>query len=605
MLIGGRYETIRELSKGGVGKTYLADDTYRRGGPKVVVKRYKPRMNHSVVLQAAREIFEAEAKVFATLGKHDQIPRQVAYFEQNSEFYLVQEFIDGHSLKLPLGIKLEEDEAIALLQEVLEVMVFVQHHKVIHLDINPNNLLRRWRDRKLTLLDFGSIKVIRTLGLDASGALTQSLDVGTPGYVPKEQQENNPQLCSDVYSIGMIIIQALTGFLPNQLPRDPDMQEVIWHDQAPQISQNFSDILDYMVCYDPAIRFQTAADVLEALGLPVPEVAQIAPPIATQPQPEVKKPGYSVISPRFDLGLSFYEALAPVVVGGKLGYINRTGDFAIQPRFPVDPRNIFRQSTYQFSEGLACVDENGLWGYITEAGNLVIPAQYASGERFAEGLARVELDHKYGYIDKTGRLVVPIQYDTAARTFSEGLAGVEVDRCYGYINKLGKLVIAPTFESGDRFTEGLARVTMNHKYGFINPQGHFDIPPRFDVAHRFSDGLARVRVEDRYGYIDRSGAIVIMPQFDDNASFSEGLAWVRNGEKYGFIDKTGKLVVRLEFDDVISFSEGLAAVRVGNKWGYIDTAGVFVINLQFDDARSFINGVAAVKIDGKWGYIGK
>lgn len=605
MLVGGRYETIRELSKGGVGKTYLADDTYRRGGPKVVVKRYRPRVNHPAVLQAARDIFESEIKVFATLGKHEQIPRQIAYFEQGSEFYLVQEFVDGHSLKLPLGIKLEEDEAIALLQEILEILVFVQHQKVIHLDINPNNLLRRWRDKKLMLLDFSSIKVIRTLGLDASGALTQSLDVGTPGYVPKEQQEGNPQLCSDIYAIGMIIIQALTGFLPNQLPRDPEMQEVIWHDQAPQISQNFSDILDKMVCYDPAIRFQTAADVLEALDLPVPDVSQIVPPAAIITKPEVKKPGYSVITPRFDLGLSFYESLAPVIVDNKLGYINRKGDFAIKPQFPVDPRNIFRQSTYQFSEGLACLDENGLWGYITEAGNMVIPAQYTSGERFAEGLARVELDHHYGYIDKTGRMVIPAQYESAARTFSEGLAGVEIDHYYGYINKAGVLVIPPTFESGERFTEGLARVMLKSKYGFINPQGHFVIPPQYDVAHRFSEGLARVRVDDRYGYIDRTGEIVIAPQFDDNANFSEGLAWVRNGDKYGFIDKTGKLVVRLEFDDVLAFSEGLAAVCVGNKWGYIDRTGLFVINLQFDDARPFINGLAAVKVDDKWGYIGK
>ncbi len=605
MLVGGRYETIRELSKGGVGKTYLADDTYRRGGPKVVVKRYKPRLSHPVVLQAARDIFEAEISVFSVLGKHDQIPRQLAYFEQGSEFYIVQEFIDGHSLKLPLGIKLEEDEAIALLQEILEILVFVQHQNVIHMDINPNNLVRRWRDKKLTLLDFGSLKVIRTLGLDASGALLQSMDVGTPGYVPKEQQDGNPQPSSDVYAIGMIILQSLTGFLPNQLPRDPDMQEVIWHDQAPQISQNFSDILDNMVCYDPAIRFQTAADVLEALGLPVPDVSQIIPPAVVAPQPKVKKPGYSVIDPKFDLGLSFYESLAPVVVGNKLGYIDRSGKFAIQPRFPVDPRNIFRQSTYQFSEGLACVDEAGKWGYITEAGNLVIPAQYDSGERFSEGLARVELDHCYGYIDKTGRLVVPARYESAARTFCEGLAGVEIDHHYGYINKLGTVVIPPSFESGERFTEGLARVTLDHKYGFINTKGHFEIPPQFDVAHRFAEGLARVRMDDRYGYINRTGTIVIKPQFDDNASFSEDLAWIRNGEKYGFIDKTGKLVIRMEFDDVISFSAGLAAVRVGNKWGYIDKTGVFVINLQFDDARSFINGLAAVKVDGKWGYIGK
>ena len=604
MLVGGRYETIRELSKGRVGKTYLADDTYRRSSTKYVVKCFKPLVNAPVVLQVARDFFDTEVKMLSLLGKHDQIPRQFAYFEQNGEFFVVQEFIDGHTMQLPLGIKLDDNDAIALLGEILEILAFVHHKNYIHLDVKPQNLIRRRQDRKLVLIDFAELKVIRNLKLDGQGQVIRAQEVGTLGYTPKEQWEGNPEPCSDIYALGMLGIQAVTGLLPNQLPRDPSTQEVIWHDQA-QVGSFLRGILDTMVRYRPEERFQAAAEVLEALGLPVPEFLPDDPPPAPVQAVEVKKPGYVVIQPQFELAMSFYEQLAPAIVKDRLGYIDRTGKFAIPPQFGVNPRGLLRQSGYQFSEGLACVEVDGKWGYVDETGNLRIPAEYDSAERFAEGLARIELDHHYGYINQAGERVIQPQFESAARTFSEELAGVEIDHQYGYIDHSGAVVIPPSFESAERFTEGLARVTMQHKYGFINKTGQFVIYPQFDVAHRFAEGLARVRIDEKYGYLDRQGNVVIAPQFDDNYNFADGLALVRNGQKYGYIDKTGKVVIHLAYDDAYPFSQGLAAVKVNNVWGFIDKTGLFVINLQFAEVRSFINGLAAVKIEDRWGYIGQ
>jgi serine/threonine protein kinase len=605
MLIGGRYETIRELGRGGFGKTYLAEDTYRRGSPKCVVKKLQLPSKLPSLLEKARTIFEVEAQALYRLGTHDQIPKLLAHFEQSGEFYIVQELIDGHDLRqaFNLGERWEEKALIAFLREILEILEFVHQHQVIHQDIKPQNIIRRWRDKKLELIDFAGIKAIRNLSIHAQGEISVTRPVGTVGYMPSEQGNGLPQFCSDIYAVGMMGIQALTGYLPTQLPRHPDTQDLKWRDEA-RVSLKLADILDKMVRYNPNQRYQSVAEVLNALpNLNASRAVADSFHILLQ---EAKLPKYGiVIKPQFDFARSFAAGLAAVVVNQKLGYIDKRGNFAIPPQLEFDPVSIFRERAYQFSEGLAQLSIDHKWGYIDPEGRLIIKPQFDSADAFSEGLARVELNHRYGYIDRTGSFVIPTQYESAAPAFCEGLAGVEIDHRYGYINPKGKVVVKPQFDTADEFGEGLARVTLNDKYGFINKAGVVVIPIQFDVAHTFSEGLARVRVDDQYGYIDRTGTLLIAPQFEDTFSFTEGLALVRNKAKYGYIDKVGNLVISLQFDDAYPFSEGLAAVKLGNLWGYIDKKGIFVVEPQFDDAGSLHSGLAAVKVSNQWGYLGE
>jgi serine/threonine protein kinase len=606
MLVGGRYETIRELGRGGFGKTYLAEDTYRRGRPKCVVKKLQPPSKLPSLLEKARKLFEAESVVLSELGNHEQIPSIYAHFEQSGEFYLVQELIDGHDLRqaFTLGDRWDEKNVISLLREILEILEVVHRHGVIHQDIKPENLIRRWKDKKLELIDFGGIKTIRYLTVNAQGDVNFTKMVGTPGYMAPEQAKGHPEICSDIFSVGMMAVQALTGYLPNQLPRHPETKAVEWHDQA-IASPELAVIIDRMIQPDPSQRYQSVSEILKDLPiLENPRAAAIESfNILLQ---EAKPPSYGVIiSPQFDFARNFSESLAAVVVNQKLGYINKRGLFTIPPELEFDPISIFREGAYQFSDGRARLAIDQRWGYIDTDGRLVIKPQFDSANTFAEGLARVEIDHQYGYIDRNGNFIIRPQFESAAPSFSENMAGVEINHCYGYINKTGKVVIAPQFDTADEFGEGLARVTIKDKYGFIDKTGKVVIPAQFDVAHTFSEGLARVRVDGRYGYIDHSGKIQILPQFDDTFSFTEGLALVRNNDKYGYIDKTGQLVIPLQFDDAYPFSEGLAAVKIGNKWGFIDKNGALVVELQFEDAGSLHGGLAAVKLGGQWGYLGE
>ncbi|NJO42720.1 MAG: protein kinase [Cyanobacteria bacterium CRU_2_1] len=270
--LGGRYQVIGYLGGGGFGQTYLAQDIHLPGQPHCVVKHLKPTLTDTLSLETAQRLFETEAQVLYKLSDYNQIPRLLAHFQENQEFYLVQEFIEGENLgkELVPGNRFDESETIALLQDILEVLVYIHHQNVIHRDLKPSNLIRRTRDGKIVLIDFGAVKQLSTQMVQTHGHTTRTIAIGSPGYMPSEQMAGRPRFCSDLYAAGMIGIQALTGLHPKSLPEDARTSELIWRDRA-EVSLLFGDILDKMVRYDFRERYQSALDVLADLKPLAPE----------------------------------------------------------------------------------------------------------------------------------------------------------------------------------------------------------------------------------------------------------------------------------------------------------------------------------------------
>lgn len=266
--LGGRYQIIKLLGKGGFGETYLAKDTHLPGHPLRVVKRLQPQSSDPFVLPTASRLFDTEAETLYNLGKHDRIPELFAHFQENQEFYVVQEYIEGHDLTKEIipGKQLSETQVTELLRGILEVLEFVHRHKIVHRDIKPANLIRRAKDGKIVLIDFGAVKQISTQ-IHAQGQFNRTVTIGTEGYMPSEQSKGHPQLCSDIYAVGMVCIEALTGVLPNQLPTDSNTLEVIWRDRV-SVSPKLAAILDKMVRYHFKDRYPSASEALADITPP-------------------------------------------------------------------------------------------------------------------------------------------------------------------------------------------------------------------------------------------------------------------------------------------------------------------------------------------------
>jgi eukaryotic-like serine/threonine-protein kinase len=266
-LLGGRYQLVEQLGAGGFGQTFIAEDRHLPGHPRCVLKQLQPQITDPNSLQTAKRLFDAEAQALYQLGNHDQIPRLLAHFEHGQEFYLAQELVVGQTLskELMVGQPWSETKVVALLQDLLGVLAFVHEQGVIHRDIKPANLMRRDHDRRIVLIDFGAVKQVRTQVAQPSAGATQTIVIGTPGYMPNEQLAGTPRLSSDVYAVGMIGIQALTGVSPKSLPEDPLTGEILWRPQAPDVSEALAAVLDQMIRYDFRARYAKAGLALAAL----------------------------------------------------------------------------------------------------------------------------------------------------------------------------------------------------------------------------------------------------------------------------------------------------------------------------------------------------
>ncbi|WP_099535536.1 serine/threonine-protein kinase [Limnothrix sp. PR1529] len=265
-LLDKRYRILQVLGSGAFGKTYLAADLRRPGYPQCVVKQLRLLRPNPTAAKNAHRLFQREAEMLQRLGTHPQIPRLLAFFEENEQFYLVKEFAPGHPLsrELVVGEPLPEQRVISMVAEILEILSFVHGNRVIHRDIKPANLIRRSADGRLVLIDFGSVKEI--LQTDGESAAARTIAAGTPAYMPIEQFYGNPQFNSDIYAVGAIAIQALGGFSSEELQALRGSQEPVsgrlnWRASI-SVSTAFGTVLDKMVHPSYQQRYASAEEVL-------------------------------------------------------------------------------------------------------------------------------------------------------------------------------------------------------------------------------------------------------------------------------------------------------------------------------------------------------
>ncbi|MBX3101661.1 MAG: WG repeat-containing protein [Bacteroidetes bacterium] len=331
----------------------------------------------------------------------------------------------------------------------------------------------------------------------------------------------------------------------------------------------------------------------------------------------IDRQGNWVIQPQFPVPSQFNEGLVFMVKseeidttdltaprGIRYGYLGTDGKWAVQPQF---------QLAFPHSEGLALVRDGEKLMFVDKTGKAVLRTDWQFAMHFSEGLVAVGKTPKgkRGFINPEGRVVVPLKYDKV-KPFHNGLAMVVradstakgVEYFWGVVNTEGKEVLPLRYKGlGPQFRQGLTRFSEEGKFGFIDMKGEVIFKPAYLFAHGFRKDRAPVlgydtQREPKWGLIDKNGRQVVDFVFDfidtrGYAAHNRILVGrvVGDQRRYGYIDGDGKVIVPLMFPLADIYSEGLALVQDEQTglWGYIDPDGNWKIRPTFSRATHFVN----------------
>lgn len=288
-VVDGRYTVLQRIGSGGMADVWLADDTHLQ-------RRVALKVLHARFAQDGEFVarFRREAEAAAGL----QHPNVVAVFDRgdvDGTYYIAMQYLEGRTLKQLIDAGLTPEQAVGLIRQVLEGARFAHRHGVVHRDLKPQNVIVD-ADGKATVTDFG----IAHAGVSE---ITQAGSVlGTPHYLSPEQAQGfEVTAVSDLYSIGVMLYEALTGRVPFEADSAVAvaMKQVSQPPQRPSsINPQISPALDAVVMRalekEPGQRFQSADAFIAALDAALKEpgsgggtaaFAALPPIVATPEEP--------------------------------------------------------------------------------------------------------------------------------------------------------------------------------------------------------------------------------------------------------------------------------------------------------------------------------
>ncbi len=217
--------------------------------------------------------------------------------------------------------------------------------------------------------------------------------------------------------------------------------------------------------------------------------------------------GETVIEPQYEGGLPFYNGYAGVMIDEKLGFIDREGNFKINPKFEKDNMALPWGEHIIFQK-----DEK--YGFMDYDGKVLIRAQFDEVTPFVDGIALVSVEGRSGFIDTEGKFVINPIYKSALPFSGEYTSALTDDDEMQIIDRTGKIL--QRFEDSDEpglVGEDLIGFKDDGKWGYMDLEGEVVIEPQFKNAFPFRYGVAVVKIERKYGLIDKTGKIIVTPQF--------------------------------------------------------------------------------------------
>ena len=264
----GNYEVIERVGRGGMAEVY---------------KGYHPKLDRHVAIKILHGFlaegedflarFEREAKAVASL-RHENIIQIHDFDVQDENYYMVMEYVDGDTLTEKLQklsktkSKMPLDEVLSITKQVAKALAHAHKQGIIYRDLKPSNILIA-KNGQTFLTDFGIAKIASTTQFTSTGAL-----IGTPAYM-------SPELCkgidltpvSDLYSLGIIIYEMLTGEIPYDSETPLSILQKHITEPIPSLYEHrvdlpaaFEKIISTALAKEPEDRYQTADEISKALA---------------------------------------------------------------------------------------------------------------------------------------------------------------------------------------------------------------------------------------------------------------------------------------------------------------------------------------------------
>jgi len=271
--IHNQFRPMNHIGDGGFSRSFRAIDEGNPSRPYCFIKQLL--FQNTTLKQESIRLFQQEVIQLERMGTgtHFQVPALIWHGEEDGNYYIVEEYIDGKNLAQEaqeIG-PFTEEKIWQVLQELLPLLQSLHQAKVIHWNIKPENIIRRQFDRRLVLVNFGSVKVAVT---ETKLAKTGTF-ISDPRYLPPEQLKGKPEFASDLYNLGVTCLYLITQVSPLQLYSDPQGKWV-WRDYLPsghQISPKLGQILDQLIAHPLGKRFFSAQDALTAMHSPIKAIS--------------------------------------------------------------------------------------------------------------------------------------------------------------------------------------------------------------------------------------------------------------------------------------------------------------------------------------------
>jgi len=259
----GRYQIIEELGKGGMGKVYRVLD--KKLKEEVALKLIKPEVASD---KESIERFSNELKLARRIG-HRNVGRMFELMQDEGTHFITMEYVTGEDLKsfIRRSRQLTVGTAVAIAKQVGEGLAEAHRLGVVHRDLKPSNIMID-KEGNARIMDFGIARSLKGKGITGAGVM-----IGTPEYMSPEQVEGKEaDQRSDIYSLGIILYEMLTGRVPfegetalsiavkqkTEAPRDPQLVNV-------QIPKDLSQVILKCLEKDRAKRYQSVEEVFPAL----------------------------------------------------------------------------------------------------------------------------------------------------------------------------------------------------------------------------------------------------------------------------------------------------------------------------------------------------